>query len=1230
MNWTGPQNEAITYKKNKNVLVSAAAGSGKTAVLVERVIQKILDEKNPVSVDEILVLTFTEAAAKEMKTKIESAIEKKLKEFPDNKHLRNQSIRIASADISTIHAFAKKTIENNIHLTDIPVGFSIISETENKFLKDEILDKCLERFYERFDSLPSFADLTLGHGGIKNDSALRDIILRVESFSQSLAQPKAWLNNAVNSYKDVVKQNSIADTVWEKEYQDCIKSHIEQILCYYNEITEIINQNFADDDKITLFYQNEKEMFLRLYDSIANRDLDKFFELKSSLAFGRRPTVRGADDYTKCILDQIANLRDTAKKEYTKPKLINYNDIHELSESIIKLYPRIKTLKNIILMMSRSHSKYKLLNSYLDFNDLEHHLIALIMNSDGTPTKFCEKLGQKYKEILVDEYQDTNNIQDTLFRLLSGDRNNIFMVGDIKQSIYKFRNASPKLFLEKYKTYSTDDENDGHLIKLSNNFRSRSTVVDSVNYVFKKIMHESTAELEYTEDEFLYQSIPYPNSDNEEIYSTEMLMTKVLTKNTASGNRFKAADNKRELEGHTIANRVIDLIYNDNIQVKDDNTGELRPAEFGDIVVLTRNWSAAREFSKVFYEYGIPVSGEFGDAFLESIEVATVISFLQIIDNPLQDIPLLTILRSPMFGFSAEELTKIKSETRYGRFFLAVKNSAKSGDPKSIDFLNCLNDLRTKSKYMGVDELIYVISNDLHYSSIVGAMRGGKIKQANLKILFDHATNFERTSLKGLFNFVGYLEKANESGVELGKSKANSGTQNAVTFTSIHKSKGLEYPIVFVANTASERPHNDALVCSEELGIGIDYVDTKKRIKYSSLSKSLITFKNNKDDLAEEMRLLYVAMTRAKEKLIISCTDEGTSKDWLKPFFDKTGNIIDSCITKTEKFRDWLVFSFLGHKNASQLRDMMNTDLSELKLDDIDQCKHFKFECFDYYDSETDSYNTDNLQNRKNNNLEISEAQIQTEEISQDTNNEPTLTKSDIENVLGYKYPNEVLTKIPLKLSVSEIKRSFNIDTTEKESEYIPKPSTIADRSFHRPKTGTSAEIGTITHYIIQHTNPELTETKEQLNEQIMKMIANNVISESQAKSVDVLAIFDFYQTDIGKRVVNAYKDKNLYREFKFLIPIDASEIYTHLYNTKFGDEKITVQGIADCFFFEDDGIILVDYKTDNCLEEQAEKQAKLYTLQLEYYAKGLEMIFNKKVKEKIVYFTKPHTAIKI
>lgn len=1250
MNWTGPQNEAITYNKNKNVLVSAAAGSGKTAVLVERIIQKILDENNPISVDEILVLTFTDAAAKEMKNKIERAIEKKLKEFPENKHLRNQSIRIASANISTIHAFAKKIIENNIHLTNIPVGFSIISETENKFLKDEVLDNCMERYYEKFDKLPSFRELTLGHGGIKNDSALRDIILNINKFSQSLAQPKVWLNNAVRLYKVVAKQNSIAGTVWETEYMKCMQSHIERILCYYDAIDILVGNNFAEDDKITIFYKNEKKMFSDLRETAAKGDIEKFFDAKSNLTFNRLPTVRGADKYTKGVLDQIKHFRDTVKSEYGKPKLIKYSSVQEMSQYIAKLYPRVKTLKNIVLMMGRRHQRYKLLNSYLDFNDLEHQLIALIMNPDGTPTEFCKNLGYRYKEILVDEYQDTNNIQDTLFRLLSGDRKNIFMVGDIKQSIYKFRNASPRLFLEKYNTYDNDqDSNNGHLIKLSNNFRSRGAVVDSVNYVFKKIMHKNTAELEYTDDEFLYQSIPYPNSDNEEDYCTEMLMTNVLGKTTASktenktenkkeSNRYKSSDNKRELEGKTIANRIIDLVYKDKLEVTDKITGQLRPIEFGDIVILSRNWSAANDFKKVFYDYGIPMSGEFGEGFLETIEVSTVLSFLQIIDNPLQDIPLLTILRSPMFGFSADELAEIRFGTRHGRFYTAMKNSAKNGNTKASEFIGCLNDLRKKSKYMGVDELISLICSDLQYQSIVSAMPGGEIRQANLKLLFDHATNFERTSLKGLFNFVGYLEKANETGVEPTSGRASSGTRSAVTFTTIHKSKGLEYPVVFIANTAGSRPNNNALVCSEDLGIGLDYVDTKQRIKYSSLSLDLIKFKNNKEALAEEMRLLYVAMTRAKEKLIISCTNEGNSKQWLKPLFDTDGNIVRSSIDGTEKFRDWLVFSFLGHKNASNLRDMMDSDLTELKLDDRGACRHFKFQYFSYFTNDKDLSNE--ISKLTSGTTEIADEatsggiQLGIEPIHEtadiEKQNQPSLTKTEIEEVLGYKYPYEVLTKIPLKLSVSEIKRSFNIDMTENESEYIPRPSTIADRSFRKPKSGTAAEVGTITHYILQHINPELTETEDQLKEQIKKMIANHIISESQAESVDFLTIFDFYQTGIGDRIIKAYKENRLYREFKFLIPIDASDIYVRLKNTEIGSEKITVQGIADCFFFEDDEIVLVDYKTDNCTQANAYEQAKQYTFQLEYYAKGLEMIFNKRVKEKIVYFTKPHMAIKI
>lgn len=1224
MNWTEPQYEAITYKENKNVLVAAAAGSGKTAVLVERIIQKILDPQAPVSVDELLVLTFTDAAAKEMKNKIASAITKKLKEQPDNKHLKKQSLRVASADISTIHSFAKKIIENNIHLTDIPAGFTIIDSAENEFLLNEALSSCLERYYSHFDSVPPFAQLAVGYGGIKNDSSLREAILKLYDFSKSMANPVEWLNTSAEMYGEVYRSGTIENSAWEKLYLDCIKSHTQHILGYYDVMNGIIEQNFSESDKLYTFIKSETKMLKGVLNC---ETLSEYFDYLNCVSFGTKPRVPASDEVLKYASDRITDLRNTAKKEFVKPVFMRYKDFEEASAAVAALYPRVKTLKNIVLMLMRKHTKLKRKDSYLDFSDLEHELIKLLMKHDGTPSEFCKKLGKKYNEILVDEYQDTNNIQDTLFQLLSDGRGNIFMVGDLKQSIYGFRNASPELFLNKYINFGKSDR-DGHLIKLSNNFRSRDNVVDSVNFVFRNIMHEKTADIEYTEDEYLHQSAKYPSTEDEEKYCTEMLLTNVQEGNSyaeqSKSGSFEPSNNKRELEAETVAKRILKLIYEDNFHVTDKESGKLRPIEFGDIVILCRSTkNAAPIFEQVFYKYGIPLSSNAESGFLDSIEVRTIISFLEIIDNPLQDIPLVAVMRSPMFGFTADELANIRVAKRRGYFYDALTCSAENGNAKSLKFLETLNRLRDKSAYMGIDELIYTIYSELDYMAAAAAMPGGEIRKANLKLLFDRASSFERTSLKGLFNFVSYLERVGDSNTDFSQGKASS-SRSAVSMTTIHKSKGLEYPVVILAHTSSSSAKSAPFVFNEHIGIGMNYVDTNTRIRYSSLSMEIIKYINKKQETAEEMRLLYVAMTRAKEKLIISCTNEGVSKQWLKPQTDKNNKIAPVFVESTNVFRDWLVFAYLNHRDAKELDKLMLTDISEIVPDS--DGGHFKFE---YIGASEQFEQNKAVNNLKNPDEDKSEKQNTIVNSLKTTASSPNITLDEVKAVLDYRYPYESLTKIPLKLSVSEIKERLLAENDE-EGGYIPKHSSVADRNFKQAVSSKAAETGTITHFVMQHINPKNTDTAEDVRHQISQMTANGIITEAQAETVDLCAIHEFFASNLGKRVIKAAENNTLKREFKFLIPINASEIYSELCknNGKNNNGNIIVQGVVDCFFFENNEIVLLDYKTDNCTSLNASEHAKRYRIQADLYARGLEMIYKKRVKEKIIYFMKPKTAV--
>ena len=1198
MNWTEAQTRAIEYRDDKNILVAAAAGSGKTAVLVERIIRKILDKTNPLSVDEMLVLTFTNAAAAEMKNKIAAAIERRLKDDPDNKHLRAQTMKLAGADISTVHAFAKKIITNNIHKTDLPAGFSLIDENENAMLLSEALDDCLERYYARIDKLSSFSDLTLGHGGIKNDDNLRDIILNIYNYARSLARPERWLNEAVDKYRQVYTSGTISGSDWEEPYLEAVREILRQGLESYRTVMNIIDSSFPEDHKITGFYTDEAARYAELagFDSV-----EEFITKKNAMNFKRAPGLtknEKEDPYLVAAHKSIAEFRQVSKDVLTSP-LIQYSDTEQMSRGIIMLYPRVRTLKNIVLMLYRRHSRLKLSRGMLDFDDLEHNLIKLIMNRDGSSAGFCDLLGKRYKEIYVDEYQDTNNIQDTLFRLISGGRGNIFMVGDLKQSIYGFRNATPALFLEKYRSYGEGEG--GTLNVLADNFRSRREVIESVNEMFENIMFKSTAGIDYDENERLRPGADYPEADDETLYETEIIMSDVLVRD-AESNSLKTSPEKHTLEAIAVARKIVDLVHNQRLPIYDKEKGIQRPVEFGDITVLFRSPSGSLgAFEAVFREYGIPTVSDSG-GFLESIEIQTVLAFLCIIDNPLQDIPLIAVMRSPIFGFTADELAAIRAEYGKGYFWNAVLSFGES-DSKTREFIETVAQMREYSGYMKIHELIYKICYEHDYLAIAEAMHGGEERCANLRLLLKTASEFEQKGLSGLFDFMEYLGRVAESG-SLRSAASTGGQLSAVTLMSIHKSKGLEFPVVILADTAHKSSHSDPVVRSESLGIGLYCVDTERRLKYSSLPRDLIKYFVGRDERAEEMRLLYVAMTRAREKLIISCTNAGSSKKWKRPLMD--GNkVTRSRIESTSVLRDWIVYGFLGNKNLDNLRHLMETDLSEMIPTGESRVK------MTYLPIER-----------------LMEPEVVTVDVAEEeAEPEALIDPAALKEVLGYEYPYEPLTRVPLKLSVSEMKSLLRTDRNEQEWEYTPRLTSVSDRTFHSAAENTAAERGTITHYVLQHIDPTKTRTAEETIAQIDEMVSRGIISPKQLESVDKGSIVKLFESETGDIIRRAAADGRLERERDIMLYIKASEIYPELDGS---DAEIMVQGVADCVCLTDDGAVIIDYKTNKCTAEYAEKLAEDYRVQIECYARGIKEILGVPVKERIIYFLTPGTAVTI
>lgn len=1187
MKWTQEQREAIEYR-GENILLAAAAGSGKTAVLVQRIIELI--QRGDVSVNELLVLTFTEAAAGEMKEKIKKAISAALRQDPENQHLQKQRLLIHASSISTVHSFCLNTLKSNIHLTCLPVDFSIISETENKIMLKEALDEVLERFYSKIGVDSSFADLVIGHGGIKNDSTLREIVLGLHDFSRSMAYPAKWLNEAVKPYRQTAQQGKIAGDWWKVQIERIVEEARTEIFSAYELIDHEIENSLTYEHPYGAFFEDERESIKRTFQHMKMGDYSSVKAALDGFEFGRmKPGKRNAEEHIVRGQERVKALRESAKKNIAELKECFALTEDAVVERISLNYPVLRTLKNIVLMLDRCYTRKKRTKSFLDFNDLEHEALNLLVAKNGETTEVGENLKKKYKYILVDEYQDTNNIQDLIFRTASRNNSNIFMVGDLKQSIYKFRNAVPKLFSDKYDLYGCE-ENPGHLIRLFKNFRSRQSVVDTVNFVFSCVMSRTVGDIEYTEEEYLVRGAEYPELEDKKICDTEFHMICQEAESEDNADEKKAFD-KTELEAKVAAMRICDIIKG-GMAVFDKDLGVVRPAKYRDIVVLMRNTKkTAPVFERVFEESGIPVYTEVGRSYLGALEVQTVLAFLQIIDNPRQDIPLIATLRSPMWRFDAESLASIRTQKRDGCFFEALAFAAENGNDLAAEFVADLETFRQMAEWAGIDKLIHSIYYDYGYYAYVGSLDHGRERQANLRLLMERAAEYESTKMSGLFGFMNYIETICEEGGDMTPAKAFGDSEDVVQIMSIHKSKGLEFPIVILADTAHKFNISDAsksIIWDEQGGLGAEYADTRLRVRYSSLPKTLVGYQLKQDMVSEEMRLLYVALTRAREKLIITSTFKLGEKVWKAPVWDAEFHAAHGYVRGASSYREWLTVAFMSHPDGGKLREYCDVPDTVVNRDADFGIKVYLYE----------------------NPYEIEEVLIE-KRPAEDRNIEKRQNVADeVQKKLEFEYPNKELSDMPIKLSVSEVKRMQTDD-----GDFVPLIEELKTSDMIGLGEIKGAERGTVVHFVMQMADPKKINTADDVESLVDRLVGEKIISRTQGDAVDCKKVADFFAGSMGQRLKKAVRREN---EFSFYTQASADEIYGNG-----SSATILLQGTMDCFFVENDGrVVLLDFKTDRVRREGAALVAKKrYATQMKYYKKALGEILKKPVDECYLYF---------
>lgn len=1178
--WTSAQKSAIE-SKGSNLLLAAAAGSGKTAVLVERIIKMVTDDKAPVDVDKLLVLTFTKSAAGEMKERIMSALSEELEKNPDSVNLSRQLMLAQKASITTIHSFCNDLLKTNFSLADVDPNFRIADTTENELLRLSALQEVVDEIYEDDEFGENFAQLTMCYSSVKNNDALYELIDSIYSFCMSLPNPKKWLKDS--SFKfNAEMYRDFDETDWSNILVSYFKSKIEKMLFEYD---FMIKKADSDDGGETLcsFLLQEKEQFVSLL------KICKYSEMKDAvdnIVFERivAKPKNSQPMYRDLILKMRKDLRDDFKK--LTGKIFNLSGKEQL-ETIRELYPLMRVLSEVVLRFSKRFDEKKEKKNILNFNDLEHKTYHLLVNEDGFPSDFAKTIKEKYHEILIDEYQDISRLQEAIFEAIKRE-NNLFMVGDLKQSIYRFRNTDPLLFKQKKEIFENREDAKNRKIILSKNFRSRKHILDCINFIFERIMSDEVGEIEYDREEMLYFGADYDENNS--------LVTELNIIDTKEINESSDGDTIENVtaEAYLTAKKISELIENDTeVKAKDG----VRKITFKDICILMRApKDRAEVFANVLSQMGIPCYSDKSGSLLESEEIEVVMSLLRLIDNPHQDIPLLCVLRSQMYRFSTNDLANIRIKNRKVSFYDAMCQKAKDNDKTGIKtklFLKELAHFRERSGFFSVSELIWHIYMQTGFYDYQLALNNGELKQRNLRILFTRAEEYEKTGVKGLYGFINFIDEYQGGGGKYDAAREIGEEHNVVRIMSIHKSKGLEFPVVIfcgIGKQFDKRDLNKNVIFHPEIGYGPKYIDLLKNITYQNGVRSAVRIKKDLELISEEMRILYVALTRAKERLILI----GASK--------KLDNIINryavlkSNKRKIERFKaeealtylEWFVAALINHPDGGPLRD--RTD------EQINYCEDKSRWKINIYES------AEELLNQMKEENTVSE----TDEISD---------ISEVVKNASWEYPFIFDVSVPSKISVTELKRKI-YEENEENCVYLYNNNTIKDKDEL-----TSAQKGTAMHTVMEKLDFSAVKSIDDIKNKVMEIFKSGALSMQEAESIDVHKIMSFVNSDSCKMLNSA---DSVCKEVMFAININAAEV-----NKDYsGDAEVMLQGIIDCVAITDDEIYILDYKTDKV--KNIEEIISKYKIQLDLYAKAAEIIYKKPVTKKILYLFDKNISIEV
>jgi len=1265
--WTKEQKQVIELR-DRNILVSAAAGSGKTAVLVERIIAEITQGPNPKDIDKLLVVTFTKAAAAEMRTRIGNALEAKLLEDPENQHIQKQASLLHTAQITTIDSFCQSILKNYFHVIGLDPSFRVGDETELELLKQEVLEDLIEEKYRqaREEGNKEFLFFTDMLATGRTDHAVEEMVLSLDTIAASYPWKEEWLSGCAELY-GVKGIEEMETAEWMKELcaylKLCVGEYLEmaqKALCVCEEVDgpSVYLNAIRSDIRMLEGMQGEKSY----------REYQRLFESynPARLKAARSKDVNGEKK------DFVKNMREAyLKNGLAKIKeRFFFQSAEEMLFDIQAMAPAMGELFGLTIEFGQAFAERKREEGLLDFADMEHFALEILTERDGDkvrPSQTALDLQEHYEEILTDEYQDSNYIQELLLTSLCRApeaKPYLFMVGDVKQSIYQFRLARPELFLEKYKSY-TVGKGPFQRIDLHANFRSREGVLASANYLFKEIMQESLGGIVYDEAASLVAEASFEETEKRVAGKTEVLLVEQKSDDLYIG--------KKSLEAAVIGEKIRDMVQGENPLYVSGKNG-YRPVQYRDIAILLRSLSGwSEEFLETLDDMGIPAYADIKTGYFTSLEVETILNLLHIIDNPRQDIPLVSVLRSCFYQITDEELAWIGSmaaginfwdkvqefvmfvdwkregkEQREKLFLDLTEKWAMEKEQEDIlyqklrFFLDRLEEYQKFAKLYSVYELLRKIYHETGYYYIMAAMPSGGKRRANLDILLEHSVEFAKIGHQGIYGFTRYIENLRKANVDFGEAAVNGENTNAVRIMTIHKSKGLEFPVVFVAGMGKQFNLMDArkaTVMDGDFGAGCDFVDLEFRIKQPTLIKRFLANHITLNTLAEEIRILYVALTRAKEQLILTGTASGLEKK-IKGWMDKAGYLNFSQLSSAQNYLAWIMPALFK-------RDVLRKEMNEY-LDGQDGREIFQSSGKDVLFN-LEVYFPEDVVSEEKKSLEGIMSQYR---MLQNWDTEKVYDgpmRRALEKRVSYQYPYAREANLPVKISVSELKRRSLLyaerlqeENTvymefgalkEKESSWhkksgrteVPEAENMLETEIPKPKflqesqdiKGTAK--GTLYHLVMEHFPYRQIKgkiTAADFGVYLDGMVKRGYLGENERKVLDDRKFVAFIRSGIGQRMKKAEEEGRLRREQPFMIGLGADEVDLG----QDSQEMIMVQGIIDAFFFEGDEIVLVDYKTDFVKRGQEWELVQKYQVQLGYYAKALERLGGRRVKEKVIY----------